>query len=266
MPRPGELLRPSAPHDDVDAEMAAALRGVPARRAPLDDAVDDDLDGTAEEEARHPALRFRPGFAGALFLLTWAVALGAWCAPFLPVGRGRAWERLETTLGSTDPGSLPSWWTSSLYVVVAVTLVAAAAQANGSRRRIRAAAWMLGALGLAWLSFDQSVQVDANLRAVTADRLPSVVGTYPVLTALALFLVPVGLVLLVRSSPVQWLLLLLAPVLYGAGRVGIEADLVELPLSDHHTAVAAMTAQWLGVLLLAFAATAERRRTRSREL
>ena len=30
----------------------------------------------------------------------------------------------------------------------------------------------------------------------------------------------------------------------GAGRIGIEAGVVDLPLSDHHTAVTGLTAQW----------------------
>lgn len=259
MPRRGERLA-ADPYDDLVDEGYGPHSAYGAGPGDGDGAAAVE---TPQDQERHPVLRLRPGYVGALLFGTWAVGLAVWCAPFVPADRGRAWELAQTALGAQEERSLGGWWTTTLFALAAVALLGAAGQARRSRRPFRAFAWVLTALCMGALSVDRSLRASAYLVQYTDDRLPGPVGDYPVEAALAVLLVPAGLVLLARASAGQWLLLVLAPLAFTAGAVGIGGGLVELPWSEHHTALTATATQWAGVLLLTLAATLERRGGRS---
>jgi hypothetical protein len=208
---------------------------------------------------RRPVFVIGPGLVAALGAVSGIIAVLTWLAPLTPE-RGSFWEQVRQALRPEEAQTLPTWWTSALFLVVTVTAFAAAGAARRGARRGRAFAWVVVALCTTWISLDHSMGLHPRLHTFTEGLVPGLPGRHPVESVLVLLIVPSGWALAARSSAVQRLLLAATLCFYLLGSVVIGAGVVNLPLSPYLSATAESTLEWVALVLLAWSASLERGR------
>lgn len=207
-----------------------------------------------------PAVTVGPPLVIAVALVTAVVVGTSWLAPLVPVDRGEGWQLVQKGLGVNAARSVPSWWMVVLFAIAALACHAQAVTswAVGARHRVVATAWWVIGVGMAWISVDHALALHESAPSLAAG-LPGLLGAQPVEAALALVLVPAGLVVLVGGTWPQRLLLPVAAALYAAGQVAVGGGFVDVGLSPHRTSVVEVALQLSGAVLVLAAASSTRR-------
>ena len=158
-------------------------------------------------------------------------------------------------------GGLPYWWTTVVYVLVAMGCWARA-RVEVARARYRGAGWVgpapigWGALSvlLVLLSADHVIGLH---KAVTTDRvpwLPGPVADHPVQAVLVAVGLPVVLMVLAVATPGQRALVVLAGVLYLFSGLVLDPRLLQLPGVTYRTEALETAAEWVAAVVLLLAA------------
>ena len=158
-------------------------------------------------------------------------------------------------------GGLPYWWTTVLYVLVALGCWVRA-RVERLRRRYRGLpgagaaprAWTaLGAL-LVLLSVDHVLGLHKALSTGPVAWLPGPLAEHPVQAALVVVGLPVVLGVLAAATPGQRALIVAAGVAYLTAGLVLDPRLVVLPGSRFRTEAVETGLEWLGALVLLLAA------------
>ena len=158
-------------------------------------------------------------------------------------------------------GGLPYWWTTVLYVLVAMGCwVRARVERLRRRHRGRSGtgpaplAWTVLGVLLVLLSVDHVLGLHKALRARPVAWLPEPLADHPVQALLVGVGLPVVLAVLAAATPGQRALVVTAGAAYLVAGVVLDPRLLALPGSPYRTEALETALEWTGALVLLLAA------------